>query len=206
MSYRVYIVLAVVVVIVSLVVCCCYCFVGKKEGFSTTLADQNLFVKLILGGKYKQYFVKNTPDGQPISVTLAHKGYVDVQDMFLPTHKKVKCSKYAIQFMELNNGKYIDRGFVKIVDNKIVMDKNSLNHTIFTFYPIRHPYDKLSSQAFIVFASTEEADFNKLLKGGKIPVLEMAEGGKFKMSMFTWNSKLASTIKTEQLFMIKKRS
>lgn len=216
MSYKVCIALAVVVVIVSLVCCCCYCFAGKKEGFSA-LAEQNLFAKIQLGGRYQKHYVKNRPDGPPVRVTLAYKGGVDVPDMFSPSHKIVKCSKYAIQFMELNNGKYTDKGFVKIVDNQILLDTNSNNHTIFTFYPVRYPYDKTGSQAYIIFASTNVDDFYKLLNvkvkgGGTIPVLEITERGTLKTSMFKWNPKFLEPIsetnnkqlKTEQLFGIEK--
>jgi hypothetical protein len=217
MSYKVCIALAVVVVvIVSLVCCCCYWFAGKKEGFSA-LADQNLFAKIKLGGRYQNLYVKNRPDGPPVRVTLAHKGVVDVPDMFSPYHKIVKCSKYAIQFTELNNGKYTDKGFVKIVDNKIVLDTNRKNHTIFTFYPVKHPYDKTGSQAYIIFTSTNGDDFYKLINvkvkgGGTIPVLEITERGTLKISTFKWNTNFLNTIsetnnkqlKTEQLFGIEK--
>ena len=209
MSYKVCIALAVVVVvIVSLVCCCCYWFAGKKEGFSA-LADQNLFVKLkIRNNYYQKYYVKNTPAGPPVMVTLVESGFINVPDLLKPLTRK-KCLTYGIQFKDGNKNKdgiYVDRGFIKIENNKLSMDINSNNKTVFGFYPFdNHPHDKSKSRTYIIFAIQSK---NPIKLGDSIPVLEIIQG-QISTSMFSWTLKIINPlkthpIKTEQLFGIEK--
>lgn len=174
MSYTACIALAVVVVIVSLVCCCCYWFAGKKEGFSA-LADRNLFVKLKVGRKYQKYYVKNTPDGPPVMVTLVETGSINVPDLFLPLVTK-KCLTYAIQFKDGKKNKdgiHVDRGFVKIEQNRLLMDTNSNNHTEFGFYPMDYPHDQSKTRVYIIFALKKPIKSNPIKLGNSIPVLEI---------------------------------